>query len=109
MWFGHKPPRPQKTPEDVRRDILTGEAYDPIYFPAFLSGEAIRLMTLVDVRLLWHGKPMATKACVATWVDDILFEVRIVNADGTSRPITAAGSPAIWRACYEAGRCQGEV
>jgi hypothetical protein len=108
MWFG-KPPRPRKTPEDVRREILTGEAYDPIYFPAFVPDGTIRLMTLVDVRLLWRGQPMATKAAVATWVDEELFEVRMVNADGTSRPVTREGSPAIWRACYEAGRCKGEV
>jgi hypothetical protein len=103
MWFGHKPPRPQKTPEDVRRGILTGEAYDPIYFPACLPDGRLKLMTLVDVRLLWHGQPMETKACVATWVDEELFEVRMVNADGTSRPISREGSPAVWRACFEAG------
>jgi hypothetical protein len=103
MWFGPKP-RPQKTPEDIRREILTGEAYDPIYFPAFCPDERIRLMTLVDVRLIYRGQRMRTKAAVATWVDDELFEVRIVNADGTSREITPQGSPAIWRACYEAGK-----
>jgi hypothetical protein len=108
MWFGPKPARPQKTPEDVRREILRGEAYDPVYFPAVLSEDNVRLMTLVDVRLFWHGRPMLNKAAIAVWLDDELFDARVVNLreDRRSMPITKEGSPAMWRAIEEAGRCQ---
>lgn len=105
MWFGPKP----RHPEAPRRAIR-GEAYDPIFFPAVCNDGTLRLMTLVDVRLylrlLYWEDPIPTKACVATWVDDELFEVRVVNANGTNREITRSGSPALWRAVFEAGRCE---